>query len=288
MKYVPKEVDHSVNRPDEHPLSDLAWLVGGTLIGIALLVFLVMQLSGVVADRISMAKEVELVDSQFGFDSESKLKVSAYPEATPKLQNLVDQLWAPYTPEPEVKLKTEIKKAPFENAYMGLGGQMALTTEFLKNAKSENEIGFVICHEIGHFFHRDVIRGLSTRVILMAALSLLGLSGNDMGIIDAGVNSSLLSFSRQQESSADDFALECAQKRYGHLEGFDAFFLRATSKSPEIMNSKFFEYMSTHPMGEDRITRLRQLAEKKGISTTGPLQKQVIWPEPPEIKTLDK
>lgn len=281
MKYVPKEVDHSVNRPKEHPLADLAWLVGGSLVGVALLIFVVMQISEVVAKRISMKQEIELVDSQFGFDHSPKVVVAKFPQATPKLQSLVDQLWEPYSPEQNLKLKAEIKAAPFENAFMGLGGNMTLTSKLLKNSGSENEVSFVICHEIGHFFHRDVIRGLSTRVMLMAALSLLGLSGNDLGFIDAGVNSSLLSFSRHQETRADEFAVGCTGKRYGHLEGFDAFFLRAMKENPEILNSKYFEYMSTHPMGEGRIDRLRSYAESKGISTSGPLQKQSIWSDSP-------
>lgn len=67
MKYVPKEIDQNVNRPKEHPLVDFVWLIVGTAVGIAILVFLAVQLSSSVADRISMEKEVELVDNQFGW-----------------------------------------------------------------------------------------------------------------------------------------------------------------------------------------------------------------------------
>ncbi|MCB0384743.1 MAG: M48 family metallopeptidase, partial [Bdellovibrionales bacterium] len=149
-------------------------------------------------------------------------------------------------------------------------------TELLKNSETENELGFVICHEIGHFVHRDVIRGLSTRFMLLAALSLLGLSDNNLGIVDAGVNSSLLSYSRNQESRADEFAITCASKKYGHIEGFDTFFMRAKKQNPKVLDSKFFQYMSTHPISDERIKHLVEFAQSRGISSKGPLTKQTL------------
>lgn len=269
---------------------DFVWLIVGTAVGIAILVFLAVQLSSSVADRISMEKEVELVDNQFGWkgkegntpptagtQAKSEAKDLQFADERRQLQSLVDQLWLPFSPEASLHLRSSIDPAPFENAYMGLGGRMAVTTGLLENSESENELGFVICHEIGHFVHRDVIRGLSTRFMLMAALSLLGLSDNNLGVVNLGVDSSLLSYSRDQESKADEFAVSCASQKYGHIEGFDTFFVRATKKNPKILDNKFFQYMSTHPISEERIKHLRDYASIKGVSPEGPLTQQTLW-----------
>jgi Zn-dependent protease with chaperone function len=68
--------------------------------------------------------------------------------------------------------------------------------------------------------------------------------------------------SRQQESVADEYALEVLNCHYGHVGGSTKFFemLRGKNKTPE-----FLKYYSTHPSDQKRIDDLNAMAVEKSF-----------------------
>jgi len=68
--------------------------------------------------------------------------------------------------------------------------------------------------------------------------------------------------SRQQESAADEYALEVLNCHYGHVGGSTRFFekLRDTNQTPEIL-----KYYSSHPSDQKRIDNLNTLAIQKNF-----------------------
>lgn len=278
MKYVQKDVDESVNRPKDHPLIDFSLLLGGVVVGIGVLVAIALGIARVVSQKISMTDEISLFDRTRPNSKSSAEPTSGPPEVDlPQLQELVNRLWQPFAPAADTKLNVTVVAEDSENAFMGLGGQMTVTSGLLKAASSENELGFVACHEIGHFVHRDVVRGLSAQLLLLAALSFIGLGSEAQGLVNLGVNSSLLSFSRAQEVAADEFALDCLAKQFAHVGGYENFFERVQKSQPLLTNSRFFSYVSTHPVADDRLDHLTKIAAARGYPTNGPTVESSVW-----------
>ena len=196
-----------------------------------------------------------------------------HPEKEKYLHQLVNTLWNPFDNGRGIRYRPRLLGgAPLfdrENAFMGFGGQLSITSALLNNAESENELAFVICHELGHFVHRDVIRGLSTKLVLQLFQSFIGLGGADLSAINTGLNASVLSFSRSQETTADEFAIDCVAEKYGHINGFETFFKRMAKKSSFLEENAALKYLSTHPLSTKRIEHLNNYSASKVILKEG-------------------
>lgn len=260
-EYKNKQVDHSINSSQTHPLSDISLMVGGVLILSLLVVSLIYYSSSFVTKFISIKDEVKLMNSS----SIMSLKLREFNSTEAKITNLVNELWKPFDETNNVEIHVELSDLEMENAFMSIGGKMTFTRSLLENLKSENELVFIACHELGHFYNRDVIRGLSTKLSLELFKNLFGL--NNLDLVRWSIESSKLQFSREQELKADKFAVNCMNLKYGHIQDYDSYFTRMVKKEenhPEILN-----YLSTHPGLQDRINLLKKIAKEKGIPLTG-------------------
>jgi predicted Zn-dependent protease len=94
-------------------------------------------------------------------------------------------------------------------------------------------------------------------------------------LVEGSLQSAQLSFSRQQELSADRLGLKLVQGYYGHAGGAPDFFQRLAreEKSPW-----FSAYLSTHPHPKFRADALNELI------ATHPLPPQLVKPLPPVLR----
>ena len=257
-KHIPKDVDHSVNVSPEHPLQDFLILATAFAILIVCIVALSIFISSKVADQITLEKEIQLF---------SGMRISKKSTSN-KLSKLTEELFRPYFPDSSVKLSTNIHRSREINAFAGLGGQVTLTRGFLDGAKTENELAFVICHEIGHHYNRDVIQGVGSSLMLALFTSTFGLDN-----ILTNVSNSLVvsKFSRDQETKADEFALGCLNRKYGHVNGAELFFTKLKEKSSAVEDMLHIELLSTHPLHEGRIEHIKNYSKSMGFRTSGDL-----------------
>ena len=160
------------------------------------------------------------------------------------------------------------------NAFAAPGGQLFFYTGFLKYAQSEAELAGVIAHEIAHSDRRHATTRM-TRVYGLQLLSsiLLGeAAGSLVGIVaDLSIGIASLSFSRNNEFEADEFAV-----RYLHSirdrRNYDAtaikdFFDRLVEDGMAQDNGGG-NFLRTHPYGgprKDNIDRVwRSLGSPEG------------------------
>jgi Zn-dependent protease with chaperone function len=80
-----------------------------------------------------------------------------------KIQKLTDGLSALKSSR---KYKVTIIPSPEVNALAVPGGNIMVFAGLLKEIKTENELAFVIAHELGHFENRDQLRGIGRMLIL--------------------------------------------------------------------------------------------------------------------------
>jgi predicted Zn-dependent protease len=129
----------------------------------------------------------------------------------------------------------------------------------LSFARNEAELAGVLCHEVSHDIHHDVLAENQKTQTLQTAAGVLGalLGGNGLGqmLVGLGANAQASSYSRQAESNADRTgAYLCAQageNPYGMIWLF-----RRYAQKP---SSVPLEMLSDHPRDDHRIADLEAL-----------------------------
>ncbi len=172
---------------------------------------------------------------------------------TQMLLNRLSAHWAdaPYT------FRVEVDDSDTANAMALPGGLIVVTRGLLDEVESENELAFVLGHELGHFRNRDHLRALGRGALV--SLFFVVVTGNDVAGIGINVaDVTLRGFGRDQESDADEFGLAVVYAEYGHVNEAWRLFERWDEQRgsvPAIVN-----YLATHPDAGDRVERLEQIA----------------------------
>ncbi|MCD7879592.1 MAG: M48 family metallopeptidase [Candidatus Gastranaerophilales bacterium] len=141
------------------------------------------------------------------------------------------------------------------NAAVNPGGTIYFTKGILDTDMTEQELMFVLAHEIGHYSNRDHLKGIS-RQLLVLAITFIFTAGQSHElniIIDNVSNLNSLSYSRTQERNADLYAGKMLIYIYGTNEGGKIFMkrLQKNEKTPS-----FLHYFSTHPSWQERLKLL--------------------------------
>ena len=146
------------------------------------------------------------------------------------------------------------------------GGLIVVTTGLLDQVESENELAFVLGHELGHYRNRDHVRALGRGVVLSLAFTVM--TGRDVSNIGINIaDLTLRSFNRKQELAADEFGLELVFTQYGHVN--QAWRLFERWDDGESSPFEVAGYVSTHPQPEDRIEVLEEYARSHGWPVVG-------------------
>jgi predicted Zn-dependent protease len=177
---------------------------------------------------------------------------------------------ARYWPENPYTLRVAIYEESTPNALAFPGGFIVVTTGLLDQVESENELAFVLAHELGHFHNRDHLRGIGRGVVFALALSAMGFSGTDAAAQLAALSGQLAArgFDRDQEGDADRFGLALVQQEYGHVAGALDFFERLPDPG-SFVEKQIVHYLATHPLDDDRIEALRAQALARSWSQVG-------------------
>lgn len=62
--------------------------------------------------------------------------------------------------------------SPVENAMVMAGSQLFVTDELLAAVKGENELAFVLGHELGHLYYRDPVKAVGRSLVWISISSL--------------------------------------------------------------------------------------------------------------------
>jgi predicted Zn-dependent protease len=250
MKFTPKSPDHKVNVSQTHPLAELFWLLGG-LVLVAGIVFLALGL----ATDLAVSKTPLRVENWLGNQALKQFPATPHPALQCHLNNLLTTL-PPDSPLRAYTFQVFLSENNEINAIALPGGNIVVYSGLLRQVESENELAMVLYHELGHFAHRDHLRGLGRGLGLTVASALL--FGRDSAASEV-VSKTLLSFqvnySQHQESAADRFGLEMLTRHYGHAGGSTDFFSRLASTS----KGKLPYLLASHPHPENRIEKLNDL-----------------------------
>lgn len=178
------------------------------------------------------------------------------------------------------------------NAFVAGGQRIYVHTGLLQEADSANEVQGVLAHELGHITGGHVLRiyegiGQATRITLLSTLAgiaamLAGAGEAGMGVMALGQQaamSNFLSFSRDQEASADaasvHFLSGAGITGRGSLEFFRK--LQSYEFRRGISQNSDQEYGRTHPLSGNRISALR-----------GDFERDAAWDTPPDPQLQER
>jgi Zn-dependent protease with chaperone function len=265
VKYQPRTPREGINVSERHPLSELVTLVAGiSLVVVALVVtaFLVIEVAiRWIPPSFESRVFASLWSADLGCQGEDPRQ-----DAAAALLGRLESHWE----ENPYELRLAIMEEESPNAFAVPGGTIYLTRGLLDSVESENELAFVLGHEIGHFRNRDHLRSLGRGLIVSLTLSAL-VGGSAVESIPQVVTAlTERGFAREQEDDADAFGLSLVQAEYGHVAGADGFFKRLPDADADLAE-EFASYLATHPLSESRIENLWSLAAENHWAITGDL-----------------
>lgn len=265
MKFIPRQPREGINVSDVHPLAEAGALIAGlslifVVIGLALL-FVV----DVVLLFVSPETEADLFSS---WTPDDLVSITADDTRVVETRELVNRL-ATHWPDSPYTFRLEVSDDEDPNAMAFPGGLIIVTTALLDSVETENELAFVLGHELGHFRNRDHIRTLGRSVVLGIFFSTLNASEGSVSLGFTISDLTLRRFSRDQESNADSFGLQIVNAEYGHVDESWRFFSRMIED--DHATSGLFSYLSTHPATDDRIEELKSYARTRGWPLMGPV-----------------
>jgi beta-barrel assembly-enhancing protease len=265
MEYIPKEIQEEVNVTPIHPLGYFLKVA----LSLALWGIVLYLITGAIADQLTRVLPPK-TEASIGQTLVSPLAaVDIRPDTERQLQRLLNEL--------QTQAGSRLPKAQLHlieseeiNAAALPGGQIILTTGLLDQAQSENELAFVLAHELGHHQLRHPLKGLGRSLLWIIVLSVLGLGQEGSSILNQPLTFTDLQFSRVQEQDSDRYALAVINARYGHVNHSLDFFIRLNAKKLDPISQKLqIEFLSTHPFPKTRIKDLERFAEKQNWSLTG-------------------
>src|SRR3989339_80072 len=250
MKFTPKTIEENVNVSPTSPVKDFFELIL-KILGIFLALYILLGFAvDYIAPRIS-----EKTEAQFGALFNSIYEEQKLPDSEKTVQSIVDKLLSHNPSLPRFTYQTHLIESKKINAQAFPGGHIIIYTGLLKEMRSENELAMVIAHELGHFAHRDHLRGLGRGLVFLVFSTFL--SGADSSVsrfIANSMTNAEMRFSQTQESAADSFALELLNKTYSHAAGATDFFEKMSLKYPA---PRFFYIFATHTYPQRRIEALK-------------------------------
>ncbi len=262
MRFVAKQPKEGINVSETHPLVEAGTLVAGLTAIFVLIALAIIFMIEVALYFVSAEDEVNLFGDWL---PEDLVTVAPDDDRLIETQLLVDRLVL-HWPDSPYTFRVEIDGSEVANAMALPGGLIVVTQGLLDQVESENELAFVLGHELGHFKNRDHLRALGRGIVLAMFFAVV----TDSDVAGIGIKAAdvtLRGFSRRQETKADEFGLALVNSEYGHVNESWRLFERW-----DIDDSSFVDlvtYLSTHPETGDRIIEMKHHAQVQGWRTQG-------------------
>lgn len=160
------------------------------------------------------------------------------------------------------------------NAFVAGGQNLFMNTGLLFRSESASQIIGVISHETGHITGghlsrlQDELKGATAiqilSMVLGAAAAVAGRGDAGMAILGTGASvatANVLSFSRAQESAADQAGLTFLERSGYSAKGLLEFF-EILSGQEMLSQARQSPYMRTHPLTRERIEAVRAATQR--------------------------
>ena len=185
---------------------------------------------------------------------EEQIKYSPKRVKDTEMENYFEQLTCRISPEYCNDIRVYIMDNPYFNAFMMPNGVMVIWTGLLLRAQSENQIAFVLAHEIGHYVKQHSIQSYrslkNTENFLLIAIAVAPAASILGSFAAAG---SLLKYSRDLEREADLYSIQTLL-RLGFNPGSGAELFQLLEQEAKAGGKNSYNaFFATHPSDAERI-----------------------------------
>ena len=281
MKLTPRLPDESVNVSKRGRSRAVLELLLGALLVVSLFFFALGLAVDALVDHLDPQTEVTLFEGEVagmldavqagGFDAEASRALmpifERVREAAPELPYLFD-------------VRVSCDEAP--NAFALPGGGVVVTSGLLEIIDTEEELSFILGHELGHFVHRDHLRQMGRMLALQLVMGgMLFSTGIDPTIgLQLVVEAMSNAHSRGQEIAADIVGLSVLARLSPHDVSGAARALNALHDATEARMYDRIDFTRSHPLGPKRLSALSQQVSEQGFL----LADRPGTPLPPALK----
>ena len=193
---------------------------------------------------------------------EKELKTSGKLVRDPELNAYVKSVVCRLAPGECGGIRIYLIETPSFNASMAPNGTMQVWTGLLLRTVNEDQLAYVLGHEIGHYERRHTLqhwrdlRAKTNAAVMLSVLGPIGLVGQ------LALLGSVLAYSRDNEREADDIGFELMVKA-GYDPREAAKIWEALEEEREATDkSRPSVFFATHPPTDERIETLRALGAK--------------------------
>lgn len=209
MKLSPRAPAEGINTPQERRSKTIVGLLAGAIVVVGLFFYIVTGVVDMVVEHLDPETEKSLFEAHVpdmleafadgGFDEAAEAAIA------PLFERVVAA--GPTLPY-DFTLRVSCQRAP--NAMALPGGAIVVTAGLLDVLETEEELAFVLGHELGHFVHRDHLRGMGRGLALQLVMGMMFLTtGMDPTVaLQVAIEALSSAHSRGQEVLADGVGLD--------------------------------------------------------------------------------
>ena len=257
IPYAPKKIFKEVNAPSSSFFKEFIELVI-KITGVLVVCYIIL---GLLVDYAIVPNISPAMEERMGKLFLGKLQDKAPSPQEQEIQIILDNLVKNASALPRLNYDIYIDPSKQVNAIALPGGHIVLLSALLDEVDSENELAMILGHELGHFAHRDHLRGLGRNLVfILLSTIFLGTDHSTGNFLAKSIMGAEMKFSQAQEKAADQYGLELLEKTYGHAAGAVDFFDRIAQK--EKMG-KMFYILASHPNPAKRSEILRAIIVEK-------------------------
>lgn len=170
-----------------------------------------------------------------------------------------------------------VVNSPIKNAFALPGGHIVVYDEILQSMNSEDEFAALLCHEYSHVklkhTTRSLFRSLGTYMVLSMVLS--DINGIMGVVIENAHNVKSLSYTRSLEEEADNNGLKLLIEAGVNPNGMVNLFKHL--KEPQNETFEIPEFLSTHPMLDERIKYIEKKYKNQNLQFSKNEKLAEIW-----------
>jgi beta-barrel assembly-enhancing protease len=183
----------------------------------------------------------------------SDFRVVDYGERLTMLQTILNRL-TPFRERKKISYQIHVIDNAMVNAFSIVGGHIHITTGLLNDVQSEDELAFIVGHEIAHVDKKHCVRKIQ---MLESANEQFG----DIGVIAANIQLFLSApFGQTDEYEADHYGAYMTHKAgYKVEKGLDFFKRMKKNENPKLIE----KLIRSHPYSEERENCLKTYIENE-------------------------
>lgn len=248
----------NINVTEKNPLGELFKILSGLAVTLLCVYLFIFAVSGIVLQTLSADKRSDL--EEYLTKSHKQIPVEISDKNRKRIERVKNKILSADPDFPKTsKLEINVIKNKDMNAFCYPNGNIDITEPLFNELKTDEELTFIIAHEMAHYKHKDHLMNLRRNISNAATLiifSVFNTNSNINTVASGGFELSELSFSRQDETNADKYAINIMNKLYGNAE--------AGIRVMQILKEKNkfnIEFLSTHPDLDRRIQNIEKMTK---------------------------